>query len=275
MSHRSLSPEQFEALLDARPGQPGADELKKHIAADEGLAETAQLQAAINRSLRTGFECPSPNKVLAAVKAASVRQPTVRSAKRPLLPRLGRWSAIAACIALLIFAGYHFFDSGILGKSARDQIVRHKKRPVPKYDGPSVIAAHQSLLDSGYRPTQPLTDKRAIASTIWRRTGQGLIPSAAMPSNSRILGMSEVHCLSPNTLALMLEVEGKPLTVLIDKLENDRFICVERPMEITPFRHQVGSLVLYEVTPHGRPIVCECFVDPQQSKEWYENGGGF
>ncbi len=275
MSHSRINPDHFEALLDAHQGSQAARELQTHIEREPALAHAADLQNAINRSLQRKIQAPAPDAVLATVNAAIARQKPAIPQSRPLTALLRPLFAAAACIAMLLFAAYRLSESGFFGGSPRDQIVSGKRRPVAKFDGPSVIAAHESLVAAGYRPAHALTDPRAIAASVWRRAGQGLIPTGAMPANARILGISEVNCLSPRTLALMMQVDGKPLTVLIDKLENDRFICVERPMDITPFRQQLGELVLYEVTPHGRPIVREFFSDPRQTNDWYENGGGF
>lgn len=276
MSHSRITPEQFEALLDARPGSHAAAELQAHIEREPALARDAEIQNAINQSLNRKIQVPAPDAVLAAVKAAiAAQKPASPPQQRTITALVRPLFAVAACIALLLFAAYRLSESGILSGSPRDQIVGGNKRPVAKFDGPSVIAAHETLLAAGYRPSHTVTDPRAIAASVWRRTGQGLIPTGGMPASTRILGLCEVNCLSPQTLALMMQVDGKPLTVLIDKLENDRFICVERPMEITPFRQQIGALVLYEVTPHGRPIVREFFSDPQQTRDWYETGGGF
>ena len=275
MSKPALTPEQFEALLDAKSNSPDSHRLKDALENSPHLAEDARLQEAIDRSLRARFVAPSADVVLAAVKIAAVSQTPVVEKSFTLPSWLGRAAAVAACIALVAYSAYRLFDNGVLGPSARDQIVTGKKRPVAKFDGPSVTSVHEALVKAGYQPNHAFSDPRAIAASVWRRTGQGLVPTAAMPAGARVLGMSEVACMSPQTLALMMQVDGKPLTVLIDKLENDRFICVERPMDITPFRQEVGGLVLYEVTPHGRPIIREFFTDPQQSKQWYESGGGF
>lgn len=275
MSTPRLTPEQFEALLDARRAATNHRELQEQIEQSPQLVDAARLQKAIDESLHRSIRVPAADAVLLAVKSAAARPALVIRPARSLGKTIGRVLSVAACIALMLFAGYRLSESGLFDKSARDRIASGKRRLVSSFDGPSVIAAHEALMKAGYRPEHALTDSREIASSVWKRTGQGLIPTAAMPAGARVIGMSEVACLSPHTLALMMQVDGKPLTVLIDKLENDRFICVERPMEITPFRQEVGSLVLYEVTPHGRPIVRECFSDPQQSREWYEGGGGF
>jgi hypothetical protein len=186
--------------------------------------------------------------------------------RRPLL--------MAACILVLIGSGWWLVRTGQIPGFGDGRRVVDNPRRNPPFSGPSVVELHESLLASGYKPAFATDDPRAIAASVWRRTGQGLQPEN-LPAGARMLGMTETPCLSPHSLVLLMEVNGKPLSLIVDKLENDRLYCVSAPMEITPFRRVLDDLVLYEVTPHGRPLIYDSFVNPKQTSAWYESGGGF
>lgn len=256
--------ERLEALLDGRLGPADAAQAQGECAAD------LKLQESIDAALRGRFTPPPPDRVLAHLQAAG-KAPTPLKARsvdwrRPLL--------VAACILALVGSGWWLaYNRLIPGFGDGSRMVENPRRN-PPFAGPTVVEVHEALLAAGYKPTLPTADPRAIAASVWRRTGQGLQP-ANLPSGARVLGVSEKPCLSERSLVLLMEVAGKPLSLIVDKLENDRLYCVTAPMEITPFRREVGDLVIYEVTPHGKPLVYDSFVDPRQTKEWYEDGGGF
>lgn len=266
MTHDSLNPqERLEALLDGR-----LRAAEKANAQREFAAET-QLQDAINSALKTRFAPPAPDRLLARVRAAHKSPAPPRKLK---LPDARRLLLVAACILVLIGSGWWLVETGqIPGLNSRGRLSR-VPRTTPPFDGPTTIDVHRTLVASGYKPAFETSDPRAIAASVWRRTGQGLAPSN-LPKGARVLGMTETACLSPSSLVLMMEVNGQPLSVIIDKLANDRTLCVSAPDVITPFRQEVGSLVIYEVTPHGAPLIRDRFIDPKQSPDWYKDGGGF
>lgn len=265
MPKPSMTPqERLEALLDGRLGSADAAHAQREFASE------TRLQQAIDAALRGQFVPPAPDRLLAMVRAADKAPVAVRSRQRGI----PRWLAAAACILVLIGSTWWLARTGhIPGWGDGRRVVTNPRRS-PPFAGPSVIEVHERLVAAGYKPTLETQDVRAIASTIWRRTGQGLAPSN-LPAGAQLLGISETPCLSEHSLALLMRVNGQPLSIIVDKLENDRLYCVSAPMEITPFRREVGSLVIYEVTPHGKPLVYDRFIDPKQSRESYESGGGF
>ncbi|MBI5866154.1 MAG: hypothetical protein HZB38_16925 [Planctomycetes bacterium] len=263
------SPQKIEELLDRLAKPADSRRVADAFEGDPSVAAEIDLQRRIDASLGSRFAIPSAATVLSAVRREANRRVSRESHGR------GRLLALAACLVLLAGGsiwmhqlGWSVIPRGWLGG-------RPTPRPQSQYQGPTVVEAHESLLAAGFKPKLATQDVRAIAATIWRRTGQGLVPKANLPADVRIVGVDVVNCLSPGSPVIFLMVRDKPVSIIVDKLVNDRLICVSAPMEITPFRQEVGSLVLYEVTPHGAPLVRELFEDPQESREWYESGGGF
>jgi hypothetical protein len=256
--------ERLEALLDGRLSPADA------AAAQREFARETRLQDAIDAALRGQIVPPAPDRLLAKVRAAH-KSPIAAKARPIAIPR---WLAVAACILVLIGSAWGLAKTGFIPGWGDGRRVATNPRRNPPFEGPSVIQVHEKLVAAGYEPRWPTEDARVIASTVWSRLGQGLAPSD-LPSGAKVLGISQTPCLSPDSLVLLMKFKDKPLSIIVDKLENDRLYCVSAPMDITPFRREVGALVIYEVTPLGKPLVYDKFTDPKQSDDWYKAGGGF
>jgi hypothetical protein len=111
-------------------------------------------------------------------------------------------------------------------------------------------------------------DDEEFADTFRNHLGQRLVLSA-LPDGARALGLAYCHSLSPQSICLVGEVDGRTVVVLVDRVEADR--PQARPnVLLNLFRREVGRLVLYEITPHDRPALLEHLEDPGRSG----SGGG-
>jgi len=109
-------------------------------------------------------------------------------------------------------------------------------------------------------------DDAEFAEAVRKRLGQPLI-LAATPGvaalgwaygddyNGKIVG--------DKTMVLINTVDGEKVLVFMDRLRDDRKLdAAPLPDGLKLFRREVGSLVLYEVTPLARPRVIESLVVP-------------
>jgi hypothetical protein len=151
-------------------------------------------------------------------------------------------------------------------------------RPAPREVAPSEVM--KRLTDHGFVPEFICTEPAEFVKTIKDRFGTGL-GLRDLPTGIRVFGWAytnqyEGRVIGEKTLILMAKVNDQPTLVFIDKLSEDRKLTdpralmgnwtggdITNPMslqtsprsdgKLSLFRHAVGELVLYELTPFEQP----------------------
>ena len=124
-------------------------------------------------------------------------------------------------------------------------------------------AYYNTKVADGFEPDWVCNDDAQFTSTFVERFGQGLAlkPSAG---NTRMLGIDYAPVLTPLTLGVLGESDGKAILVLIDKLENDnRDSIYVDCASLRVYRREMGSLVLYELNTLPEARMLDLFVQPQ------------
>src|SRR6476620_4773621 len=110
---------------------------------------------------------------------------------------------------------------------------------------------------AGFRPKWVCEDDREFASTFLTRQGQGLL-LGAMPQGSKMVGLTYCGGISRYTTTMLARVGVVPVMVFVDRISADthpRLSPGEHKLHL--FRKELGSLVLYEVSPLDKPQVME------------------
>ncbi|MBL8759800.1 MAG: hypothetical protein JNL50_00715 [Phycisphaerae bacterium] len=68
--------------------------------------------------------------------------------------------------------------------------------------------------------------------------------------------------LRSSTVVLYAKVDDVPVVVLVDSLDNDRKVRSQADPTLNLFRREIGSSVLYEITPRPSPAVIDAFYLP-------------
>lgn len=234
--------------------------------ADSAEVETASnLQAEIDDSLRRmigGFSIDSAEvekQFLTSVdhpEPQATQQDPLPSPDQPPspspLPNPGpsrrQWLSLALASCLLIG----------LGVGVWSQLDRPSVEPVDSIR--QVAMVYHEKISDGFRPYYVCDDPVRFAETFQCKVGQRLA-LATMPAERKMLGLSYLGGISRETVAMLSEVEGKPVIVFVDRQDKpglEEALQCDDP-DLNVFVERKHGLVFLEVTPHASAKIIEYF----------------
>lgn len=251
----------LDAYLDGQLDATGRERFEQRLQLDPALQAELELQRSIDEALRCGFQPPSPQPILQALSrrasgAGMLRFPaTQRWFRRP-------WGVAVAASIVVALVGVNWYVWTTLPHGLGPSPRRPPIQLVSLEDG------YQREIKKGFRPLWLCETDHQFASSIFRSLGQGLLISIP-PAGIKPMGLSYCPSLSKDTMILLAEVESRPVVVFIDRLSADGRPTLPGDSGLRLFRREIGTLVLYEVTPLSEPRVLDLFYDPQMPEEWY------
>ncbi len=247
-------------------GLLGAEEravVETRCAAEPVLAAQVRTQREIDAALARYAQPPDGRAVLARAQArfaegdgiatsiageiGQAATPPGSAARSAGSWRISRWKRLAIAAVLLL---------GVLGSW---QIYRFLMGgPTGRYDpGPprSLADAYQHTLDAGFEAKWVCRDDREFALVFLDHLGDMLSMNPPLPAGIEALGLKYLNVVSPRTVSMLARVNSAPVMVFIDRVERDQGTDREMPPGLHVFRRELGSLVLYEVTPLDEPAL--------------------
>lgn len=116
----------------------------------------------------------------------------------------------------------------------------------------------QRELDDRFIPDWVCEDDEQMLAFTEGRFAEGLL--FARVENIEFMGWSyATNLLSGNSASMLATVDGERVLVLVDKIDRDRPLDPpsDRFPELKMFRQEVGSFVLYELTPRDEPAILD------------------
>lgn len=245
--------ELLEAFLDGLLNDAEKAAFVESLRANPVRRRQAELQAQIDGSLGRLFAVasPSPERLAAGLAGGATNNVRLASTPATLAPppaaKAGRgtrayWAAAGLAAAALIAVAV----SLPWPQSAVD---------APTFAARPLTDVYRDAVASGFEPTYECREPERFAATFQQRQGRAL-QLAAMPSGSRMLGLSYVGGLSRNTTAMLCYVDGQPVMVFVDRAADDRpEASATSDAGLHVFREEHDGLVFYEVTPLASPRV--------------------
>jgi hypothetical protein len=228
----------LQAYLDGQMPAQEREAFAREIAANADLAAQIALQKRIEESLCRTFKAPEPP---AKIELRPRELGTVKSRLRRRILIAAGLAATAVTVFWIALALHYF------GGEAE-----------PNYDPNQPLAdIYQTTVAQGFKPKWVCNDAQEFASTFQKRQGQPLV-LAALPAGTTMEGLTYVGGLSRYTTTMLARADGKPVMVFVDRADAD-----PHPPEpaaktgLHLFRKQLGSLVLYEISPLDRPAVMD------------------
>lgn len=227
--HAAPRDAEIDRYVDGLMTDAEAKAFEQRLQADEALRDEAQSMRAIDDSLRRSFgdwRTSSP-------KVAIHRPEPARRLFTPL--------RVAACIGLIILA------TAALWTLQRDRYV-------------DAAPLYHAQVDAGFQPSWVCDTDYEFARWTNNRLRQALTPAADAPDGFVSLGWSFVQSNNPlgANAAIMLGQQGEDrIVLLVDRIEHDRPVGVASSSGLRTFRRELGSLVMYEITPLDSPVAIQ------------------
>ena len=240
-----IDPELLERFIDGLMSEAEAADFLAGLDNPEEALNQLELQSQINDSLcrSFGFEALGEDALISQVSAGlASKVPTEPHVNSPSLKldsvSQSPWLKMALAASLLLAIGFATWTF-----SKPNQIDVHFR--------PQALASlYLDTKDRGFRPYYNCKDPMRFADTFEVRHGHRLALSE-MPPGTRMLGISYPGGISPNTTAMLGEVNGIPVMVFVDDAVNrDQVIeSVEQGVDLNVFRVEENGLIFCEVTP--------------------------
>ncbi len=231
----------LDAYLDDVLPEPERARMAQEINANPELLAEVELQQRIDDSLRRSFATGGvPASLLSKVRESG---PAGKIVSRFRRRRMMVGAAAAAAAIVWGVLGWQYLASS---------------SKTPRYNPNLPLATiYETQVVAGFRPKWVCDDDREFASTFLTRQGQGLL-LAAMPEGTKMAGLTYCGGLSRYTTTMLASVDNAPVMVFVDRIGADTH--PPQPAVATGlhlFRKELGSLVLYELTPIGQPRVMD------------------
>ncbi len=270
MSERPAHPEdpRLEPYLDDQLEDAERAAFERDVADQPELRGAVNLQRRIDAALGRLYDPPDAQRVAAELarsngrasasgahadrttdaNAASPGASTNDSPPRPFRSRAVMWR-LAAMITLAAV--------GVVA-------IRLWLAPPPLATDPYPISetprpmteVYHAEVAAGFEPQWVCETDEEFAGWYRKQVGRPLT-LAALPSGVRAAGLSIDNVFSRRTIYLLAEVEGAPVIVFADRVENDETPRVPPDSDLRLFRRQLGGVVLYELTPLDQPYLLE------------------
>ncbi len=239
-SRKNSDIDRLEAYLDDQLQGQEREVMLRAIETSADLQSEIELQKLIDKSLRKSFAPSSPVQTLSKLRQTADVHPT-----KTRKPRRKATLILAATAASLVWGMlvWKFFAN---------------QQPQPDYNPVKPLASiYETCVAEGFRPTWICKDDQEFASTFQKRQGQGLL-LAALPTGSKMEGLTYCGGISAYTTTMLARVNGSPVMVFVDRADADIHPALPcGSSELHLFRKELGSLVLYELTPLDKPKVMD------------------
>lgn len=221
------------------------------LAAERDLADAVACQRRVDESLERYARPPDAAAVLQAamLAAAAQAQAGTDSPGRAIRPPVGvpgwRRLAIAAVLVLGLIGSWQIYRLNWGGPQGRYDVGPHR----------TMAQAYRHTIEEGFTAKWVCRDDREFALVFLDQFGDMLSMNFPLPAGVEALGLKYFDVISPRTISMLARVEGVPVMVFVDRLERDHDTVREVPPGLSLHRRQLGSLVLYEITPRDEPAL--------------------
>lgn len=246
--------EQLDAYLDGLLTDEQRALFEDRLAEDGTLRDALHLQQTIDAALQRRFAPPQGSDALVAHlrQAAAVNGRPGVAVRMQKPPRRRQRLAVAALLALICVSGWH--------------IVSYL-RPQPVFDPyagqhyRTFETVYRDELADGFQPDWVCESDEIFAQTFEQRLGQPLL-LAQLPTGDSMVGLAYCNSLSRRTIHMLARAGHTSVLVFVDKIDFDVRPTVAAESALNLFRRQLGTLVLYELTPLPAPRFLDAFYIP-------------
>lgn len=135
----------------------------------------------------------------------------------------------------------------------------------------NMATVYAETVAAGFEPGWVCNTDEVFSATFQRQLGQGILLST-MPAGVTASGLSYTNTITDRTICLLARVEGKPVMVFIDRIDQDsdhrgadRLLPADSDLNL--FSRELGALILHELTPLAEPKLLDSFLDSGNAKK--------
>lgn len=241
---RPISEEELAAYADGLLSLSEREAFEQRLRAQPEVAVELELDERVSAALRRQFPAAAPSDAHLQRMLAGPAPVFTR--------RFAQVAVLAAAAALCgVIAAWQFLD---------------RPKNVPFFAPQPVAELYREEIAKGFEPYYECRDDERFAATFKQRQGITL-HLAAMPAGKGMLGLSYPGGLSRDTTAMLCQVDGEPVMVFVDRVENDQPIAGENDDPALRITREVrDGLVFYEIAPVGTSSVLEYLVREKPAK---------
>lgn len=255
MTHRPNPSDWLDSYLDDVLAPEDRTRVEKELSASATDQAEIRKQQLLDAALRRIFQPTPPSQRLESTLSGNTQVQTaeVRLARRLVL----RSFAIAAILAFGVFGGWRtwrFF-------SPAPTINPYAPMPWRPLE-----TTYQGIIADGFQPNWVCKDDVEFASVTRRQVGTSLL--LAQSDSVKALGWRYANTLSPMTMCLLVTVATdssappEKVIVFLARKRNARPPDPFSSPDLHIFQHEIGSVVLYEVSRLETPRVLDRFYTP-------------
>lgn len=236
----------LDGLLDSGPREA----FERELTNDSALGAEVAVQGAIDAAMRRIYAAPAAQPAFAGTNGRAAR-PGAGALGRVRAASRSRRFLVAAVVALSVLGGWRI-----------SMWLDARPGPNPYAEGPkvSLADAYRHEVADGFRPDWVCENQEVSARLLAGRFGQGLVFHDSPEMSA--LGWVYVNTITPNSLGLLVDVQGDQVVVFIDRLDADASQNVRPESGLRLHRREVGSLVLYEVSHLSASVALDRFRAP-------------
>jgi hypothetical protein len=253
-----LGPHDLDVRIDRRLAGEMAEieraAFDRAVESDDRLGEAWRMSHAIDESIRRSFAASIPPDALERVRAtaAGASAPDLNH-ERTVVATLWRrpWAA-AAALAVLLGGAWMILNT--LTGSNQGYVA-----------GPwrTLQQAYDDAVTRGFQPLWRCENDAEFQAAFFEQFGQPLsLGDASGPFAA--VGLNYSHTLTPRTSCVLFQINDSPVLVFVDRLERDRAVGNEVRDPLFLHRREIGTLVLYEVSPFQEAAALPMFRLPPE-----------
>jgi len=224
------------------------------VESDARVGEAWRASQAIDESIRRSFAASIPPDALERVRSMATGAVAPESGGERAVVATLWWRPWAAAAAIAVLLGGTWMILNTLTGSNQGYIA-----------GPwrTLQQAYDDAVTRGFQPLWRCENDAEFQAAFVEQFGQPLsLGDASGPFAA--VGLNYSHTLTPRTSCVLFRINDSPVLVFVDRLERDRAVSDEVLDPLFLHRREIGTLVLYEVSPFREAAALPMFRLPPE-----------